>query len=145
MCLCLVLIIQRQGRFYIGLFVYSLYPAPAAAPRNPTSVTINATAIQVQWEPVPEIHRNGRIIYYEVRVDPGQFQDVSYVNVSGSELVVVVGGLEEFLEYAFTIRAYTVAGLGPFGVVTISTTDEAGKRNAYECERELVLVTTCNS
>ena len=89
---------------------------------------------------MPEIDRNGEIINYEVRVDPAQFQSVSYVNVSDSELVVVVDGLEEFVEYNFTIRAYTSAGQGPFSDVTTNTTDQAGKRNAFEYGRDSVHV-----
>ena len=64
---------------------------------------------------------------YEVRIDPAQFQDVSYVNVSSSELMLVVYGLEEFVEYSFTIRAYTIVGPGPYSNVTTSTTDPARK------------------
>ena len=71
--------------------------------------------------------QNGAIISYEVRIDPAQFQDVSYVNVSSSELMIVVVGLEEFVEYSFTIRAYTIAGPGPFSIATTSTTDPARK------------------
>ena len=71
--------------------------------------------------------QNGEIIFYEVRIDPAQFQDVSYVNVSSSELMLVVVGLEEFVEYSFTIRAYTIIGPGPYSVVTTSTTDPARK------------------
>ena len=108
----------------VGLY---LSPAPAAAPQNTSSTTLNATTILVQWEEVPEIDRNGIITFYEVRVDPTQFQDVSYFNVSGSELVLVVDGLEEFVEYSFTIRAYTIAGPGPFSDVTANTTDEASE------------------
>ena len=107
------------------------FPAPAAAPQNPSSTTLNATAIQVQWEEVPEIDQNGEIIYYEVQVDPARFQNVSYINVSGSELMLVVDGLEEFVEYSFTIRAYTIVGPGPFSVVTTNTTDQAGERSVY--------------
>ena len=111
------------------------FSAPAAAPQNPSSTTLNATAIQVQWEEVPEIDQNGEIIYYEVRVDPAQFQDIRYESVSGSELVLVVDELEESVEYNFTIRAYTNAGPGPFSIVTTNTTDEAGEWNACEYER----------
>ena len=81
----------------------------------------------MQWEEVPEIDQNGEIILYEARIDPAQFQDASYVNVSSSELMLVVGGLEEFVEYSFTIRAYTIVGPGPYSVVTTSTTDPASK------------------
>ena len=130
-CWCIFLVVlslaQQQRRFYVELFVCTLFPAPAAAPQNTSSTTINDTAIRVLWEEVPEIDRNGIIIYYEVRVDPAQFQDVRYVNVSGSELVLMVDGLEEFVEYNFTVRAYTVAGPGPFGDITTDITDEASE------------------
>ena len=89
------------------------------------STTLGTTSIRVQWEVVPEIDRNGEITFYEVQVDPAQFQNVSYENVSGSDLVLVVGGLEEFVNYSFTIRAYTSAGPGNFSIVTTSTTDQA--------------------
>ena len=79
----------------------------------------------MQWEEVPEIDQNGIITFYEVRIEPAQFQDIRYENVSGSELVLVVDGLEEFVEYNFTIRAYTIVGPGPFSVITTSTTDPA--------------------
>ena len=93
----------------------------------------------MQWEEVPEIDRNGNITFYEVQVYPAQFQNVSYVNVSGSEQELVVGGLEEFVEYNFTVRAYTIAGPGPFSAFTANTTDEAGKRNWFECGKSLFL------
>ena len=117
------------------MFVCTHFPAPASAPHNLTSATINATSIQVQWEAVPEIHRNGIITIYEVRVDPAQFQNVSYMNVSGSELVLVVDGLQEFVEYNFTVRAYTIAGPGPFSIFTTSTTDQAGEGSACGLEK----------
>ena len=131
MCVCRVLFIQKPSEVLCGFFVCMLFTAPSAAPQNPTSTTLNATAIQVQWEVVPEIDQNGIITFYEVQIDPAQFQDVSYVNVSeGSELVLVFDELEEFVEYNFTIRAYTSAGPGPFSDITTSRTDEAGEGNA---------------
>ena len=71
--------------------------------------------------------QNGEIVLYEVRIDPAHVHDVSYLNVSSLELVLVVYGLEEFVEYSFTIRAYTIVGPGPYSVVTTSTTDPARK------------------
>ena len=79
---------------------------------------------------MPEIDQNGIITHYEVRIEPAQFQSVKYENVSGSELVVVVDELEEFVKYNFTVRAYTIAGPGPLSVITTSTTDQAGEWNA---------------
>ena len=79
---------------------------------------------------VPEIHQNGIITFYEVQIDPDRFQALSHMNVSGSELELVVDQLEEFVEYNFTVRAYTIVGPGPFSNVTNSTTNQAGERNA---------------
>ena len=120
-----------------------LFTAPAAAPQTPSSTTLSATAIQVQWEEVPAIDRNGIVTFYEVRVDPAQFQIVRYENVSGSELVLVVDGLEEFVEYSFTIRAYTIVGPGPFSVITTNTTNQAGKRITSECDKDALTADTC--
>ena len=86
---------------------------------------------------MPQIDQNGMISFYEVRVDPAQFQGVEYVNVSGSELVLVVDGLEEFVAYNFTVRAYTISGPGPFSVITTSTTDQAGEGSACGLEKTL--------
>ena len=130
---------KKQGKFDVVMFVCTFFPAPAAAPHNLTSTTINSSAIQVQWEAVPEIDQNGQITSYEVRVDQAQIQNVSYLNVSGSELVLVVNGLEELVEYNFTIRAYTIAGPGPFSVITTSTTDQAGEGSACGLEKNTVL------
>ena len=140
-CLCRL---EHKKQETIGDFARTCpfpFTAPTATPQNPLSTTLNATAIQVQWETVPEIDRNGIITFFEVRVHPVQFQDISYINVSGSELVLVVGGLEEFVEYSFTIRAYTIAGPGKFSDVTTSTTNQAGKRNACGCVEDACIVT----
>ena len=83
----------------------------------------------MKWEEVPEIDRNGIITFYEVRVDPAEFQDVRYENLTGTDLVLVVDGLEEFVEYNFTVRAYTTVGPGPFSVITTNTTNQAGNVN----------------
>ena len=120
----------------------------------------------MQWEAVPEIDQNGQIIAHEVRFGPAhtvwfsaldqygrliteevrvglaQLENVSYMNVSGSDLVLVVDGLEEFVEYDFDVRAYTIAGPGPHSVITTSTTDQAGEKKSFECGRDSLH--TCN-
>ena len=127
---CAVLSTKARNKGDFAITCPFLFPAPVAAPQNPSSTNLSATAIQVQWEEVPEIDQNGIITFYEVRIDPAQFQDVSYMNVSGSELVLVVDQLEEFVEYSFAVRAYTSAGPGPFSVITTSTTDQPREWNA---------------
>ena len=138
MCALPTLIVHKAKEFLSCPVCLYPFPAPAAAPHNLTSATINATAISLQWEAVPHIDQNGQIISYLVRVEPAEFENVSCMNVSGSDLALVVDGLEEFVEYNFTIRAYTIAGPGPFSVITTSTTDQAGEWIACECEKNTV-------
>ena len=122
---------MKLAKFLCWLVCLISFPAPAAAPQNPSSTIINVTAVQVQWKEMPEIDQNGQIIYYEVRVDTNQFRDTTYLNVSGSELVLVVNGLQEYVEYGFTIRAYTIAGPGPYSHVTTNIIDPAGEYNMH--------------
>ena len=109
---------------------YSLFllgTAPADAPQNPRALTVNSTAIEVQWEQVPEDQRNGEITSYEIRVVPEKFDATYSVNVAKpTTLTVVISGLEEFVDYTFSIRAYTSAGPGPFSSNTTNRTFTAG-------------------
>ena len=90
------------------------------------ALTATSTTIQVIWEPVPEDQRNGNITSYQILVVPEKFQATFSVAVSGSELVAVISDLEEFVNYAFSIRAYTSAGPGPFSNNATSRTFTAG-------------------
>ena len=110
--------------------IASIFPlvdtAPAAAPQNPRALTVNSTAIEVQWEQVPEEQRNGEITLYEIRIVPEKFETTFSVNVSRTTLTVVITELEEFVNYTFSIRAYTSVGPGPFSTNTTNRTFTAG-------------------
>ena len=119
------LILSLNVDYRYRLFLFDT--APAVAPPNLRALTINSTAIEVQWEPVPEDERNGKITSYEILVVPEQFQATFFVNDSVlTTFTIVISGLEEFVNYTFSIRAYTSEGPGPFSSNTTNRTFTAG-------------------
>ena len=84
------------------------------------TTTLSPTEIRVNWEPVPAIEENGIIVTYEILYEPqetfdGQIMSDVLVNTTdGSVLEMVLNGLQEFVDYNVTVRAYTSIGSGPF-------------------------------
>ena len=94
------------------------------------ALTSSSTAILVTWDPVPEIDRNGIITQYEVEFNHSTFNEISTSNLTttnGSQLMVELEGLEEYVEYSVRVRAYTSVGPGPFSVAMVSRTLEDGE------------------
>jgi len=84
----------------------------------------------VTWDPVPEIDRNGIITQYEVEFNQSTFNEISTSNLTttnGSQLMVELEGLEEYIETSVRVRAYTSVGPGPFSVPVMNRTLEDGK------------------
>ena len=84
------------------------------------TTTLSPTEIRVNWEPVPAIEENGIIVTYEILHEPqetfdGQIMSDVLVNTTdGSVLEIDLNGLQEFVDYNVTVRAYTSIGFGPF-------------------------------
>jgi len=100
---------------------------PNAPPSNVQAITISSTAIMVTWDPVQEIERNGIITQYEVEFNQSTFNKISTSNLTttnGSQLMVELEGLEEYVEYSVRVRAYTSVGPGPFSVAVVNRTLE---------------------
>ena len=105
---------------------------PDAPPQNVMTVVLSSTSIQVSWEEVPEINRNGIITMYEVLYDPLEtFDGMIYtnsVNISDpSMMYTVLMGLEEYVEYNISVRAYTSAGPGPYSTSITNRTETDSK------------------
>ena len=91
--------------------------------------TISSTEILVSWDEVPAIDQNGVIILYEVQYEPLMTFDEALMTMTmnTSNTSIVVGGLQEYVEYNITIRAYTSVGPGPFSPGVDNRTFEDGK------------------
>ena len=90
-------------------------PEPATPPQNVQTMAPSSTEIMVIWEEVPAIDENGIIINYEVRFEPLEFTEtLSTSSVNTSDLTVVFGSLQEYIQYNISVRAYTSVGPGPY-------------------------------
>ena len=104
---------------------------PSNSPANVMSTALSPTTIQVDWDVVPPIDQNGIITMYEVLYVPletfGGAIGPLTVNVSGTEMSVVLMDLEEYVNYSVSVRAYTSTGEGPYSDVLTGLTPEDRK------------------
>ena len=92
----------------------------------------SSTEIVVSWEALPAICQNGVITVYEIQFVPLETFDEQItsdtVNTSnGSVLMMVLTGLEEYVEYNISVRAYTSAGPGPYSINVSNRTETDGE------------------
>ena len=100
---------------------------PSEPPQNVRATTTSSTEIMVTWEEVPAIDQNGIIINYEVEYEPLQFMvELSTRTINATDLAVAIVGLEEYVEYNISVRAYTSVGPGPYSDPVTERTDEDG-------------------
>lgn len=94
-----------------------------------TAILLYSTEIVVQWTEVPFGFRNGKISHYEVLYDPHtEFGGlISYNNVTTSHQTIALVGLQEFVTYSISVRAYNSRGPGPYSANITVTTAEDGK------------------
>ena len=51
---------------------------------------------------------------YEIKYEPLECELTQYINTTGPVLMMNLTGLEEYVEYNITVRAYTSEGPGPY-------------------------------
>ena len=106
-----------------------MHAVPSSSPQNVSSLSLSSTAIQVTWEEIPQIDRNGEIIIHEVLYESqGTFYPVTSSAENTTDFSLLLMDLDPFTEYAISVRAYTSAGPGPYSNITLETTLEDGKR-----------------
>ena len=105
---------------------YYTCTVPTNSPQNVTPVFLSSTTINVTWEEVPPIDRNGMITTYEVLYEPLETfeQLLSTDIVNSTNIFVLLEGLHPFVSYNISVRAYTSVGNGPYSDVAIGTTQE---------------------
>ena len=93
-----------------------------------TASVLSSTEIQVNWTEIPEIEQNGIIIEYEVMYEPQMtFNDMlTTTAVNTTNMFVTLTGLQEYVVYNISVRAYTNVGPGPFSVEIDRETLEDG-------------------
>ena len=108
----------------------SILLGPSSPPTNIAANVTNSTSIEVMWDLVLAIHRNGDITGYVVVYGILGMDTADSVNVTASTLNVVLTGLEEYMKYDIRVSAYTAMGSGPFSQAVIVTTLEDGNMHS---------------
>ena len=105
-----------------------LLTEPGIFPPDVQASVLSSTGALVTWELLPAVERNGIITNYNVRLEPLDFtEELPTIFMNSSNLSAVVTGLEEFVEYNISVRAYTSVGAGPFSPAVINRTFEDGR------------------
>ena len=69
----------------------------------------------VNWEEVPAIDENGIIVSYEVQFEPLELTEtLTTSSVNTTNVAVMIDGLQEYIQYNISVRAYTSVGPGPY-------------------------------
>lgn len=103
--------------------------APSAPPLNVSSLTLSSTTVQVSWDEVPAVERNGIISGYQVEYNQTTFTANMSQRMNTSELSITLQSLHEYTTYTISVRAFTSAGMlaGPFSNETVATTLQDSK------------------
>ena len=114
--------------YFIESFVsYSkplTHTAPSAPPDSVRLSIVSSTAITVQWEMVPCIHRNGDITGYSVQyTEGGSIQTVSVTG--GDATMTTIEGLRPATTYSIVMAAVNDAGTGDYSDPMIIQTPES--------------------
>ena len=96
--------------------LYLFSTAPASPPVNVTPEVLCSTSIMVSWDEVPPIDRNGIVTVYEVLYEPLETFEraIMSMTMNTTNTSTTLSGLEEFVEYNISVRAYTSEGPGPY-------------------------------
>ncbi len=105
-----------------------------------TATVLSSTEIQVNWTEVAEIDQNGVITEYEVMYEPLMtFGVLNTTTIRTINLFTVLFGLEKYVEYNISVRAYTRVGPGPYSVGIIKITFDGELNLTMNTQRGQVL------
>ena len=121
-----------EGEYFVHsncgmMFIVIIFTTvPANSTQNVTAVSLSSTTINVTWEEVPPIDRNGIITTYEVLYEPLETfeQLLSSDIINTTDLFILLEDLHPFVSYNISVRAYTSVGSGPYSDVAVETTQE---------------------
>lgn len=87
----------------------------------------------VSWDNVPQIDQNGIVTMYEIYYEPQESfgEAMMSMAMNTTEMSIVLSGLNEFVSYRISVRAYSNIGPGPFSMDTVQTTMEDGKNAKF--------------
>ena len=99
---------------------------PNASPLNVRGHHSSSTSIVVQWNEVPQEHRNGKIQGYKVLYSDADGPE-RVEKVDASTLLTSLTGLKKSTTYTIKVLAFTSVGDGPSSLEISETTAEDSK------------------
>ena len=111
---------------------------PTGFPQRVTAIAVSATEIRVMWEEVLPAEQNGVIFAYEVMYVPLEtcngIATADAANITNTTITfITLTGLEEYVEYNISVRAYTSVGPGPYSYTVMERTNESCKIYSFMC------------
>jgi protein sidekick len=104
--------------------------APSEVPRNFRSTVVNASTVQLTWQPPSDVHHNGDLFDFVItyRNDNGSSVSVfearvDFVNGT-ADYEFTLSNLETYNTYTLTVAARNMAGIGPRSIVQIRTPED---------------------
>ena len=131
--------VHSQKGTYILDGLSLLSTEPDGAPQNVIATAISSTEIEVYWEEVPAINENGIITIYEVEYLPLHISErqITSDSINTAFFNTTLTGLQEYVEYNISVRAYTSVGPGPYSDPVTERTFESCKlletRRGFVC------------
>ena len=106
---------------------------PASPPNDVTATAASPTSIMVTWDVVSPLDHNGLITIYEVLYEPMETFSgaIGPLTVNVTERSSLLTGLQDYVEYTISVRAYTSEGEGPYSVGVIERTNETGNLHTH--------------
>ena len=103
--------------------------APASPPNDVMATVVSPTSIMVTWDIVPPIDQNGVTTMYEVLYEPQETFGgaIGPLTSTSTAMSLLLTGLEEFVNYNISVRAYTSVGAGPYSEDITEMTSEDGE------------------
>ena len=100
---------------------------PSSPPSTVVAISTSPSNVQVAWDEVPELDRNGIITMYEIQYWMMGDQDNSNnITVGPALFNLVLNGLEDFQIYVVRVRAYTMVGAGPYSEPVTAEPEQNG-------------------
>ena len=95
-------------------------------PRDVMATQITSRTIQVTWNTIECIHRNGLIIDYEVRLREDDSGVIVFNDMVDSDTTTsMASGLRPFTRYIFQVAGVNVVGTGVFTEIDFNTLEDS--------------------
>ena len=104
----------------------SCHAPPTMGPRDVMATQVTSRTVQVTWDTIECIHRNGLITDYEVRIREDDSGDIVVDDMVDSDTTTsMASGLRPFTSYTFQVAGVNVDGTGVFSVIPINTLEDS--------------------